>query len=102
MSFFIGILLLWIAGIQVFWEILESVTEQNIAEETYKNEIHMVLNITRDGIFATRISTTGFGYLFVLMFWYFAIVIGSAAGALLNNVLPVKIIYVSKMYFLKS
>lgn len=101
-SFFIGILLLWIAGIQVSWEILESVTERNIAEETYVNEIHMVFNITREGIIATRISTAGFGYLFVLMFWYIAIVIGSAAGALLNNVLPVKIIYVSKMYFLKS
>lgn len=87
--------MLWIAGIQVFWEILENVTERKVAVKYNVNEEHMVLNITREGIYATVLSRTGLGYLFVLMFWYIAIVAGTAAGALLNNVLSVKIIYVS-------
>lgn len=90
--------MLWIAAIQIYWEIIESVLERQIDDKINANQEHMVLNTTLNGIEETILSSNGFEFLLLLMTWYFAIAIGSAAGAIMNKLLEVGTIYVSIIY----
>lgn len=76
-----------LSAIQIYWEIRE-ILEYAVDQK----------NGTQNSISDTYASVVSFrasGFLPVLLSWYVATDIGSAFGAVINNIMEVKYIYVS-------
>lgn len=90
--------MLWVAALQIYWEIIESVLERKTDEQIDTYDEHVVLNLTLNGTERIILASNGLEFLLLLMTWYVAIAIGSAAGAILNKLLKVNVIYVSILF----
>lgn len=100
----IGLLLLWIAGVQILWAIREIVIERKHQDEELGD--HLIVpepNLSNFTFNATlRLAqdvepyvSNGQAFFFTISTWYVGIAVGSAIGAILYKVLTVKVIYVS-------